>query len=819
MATIDSKTNVYEITRSTPGSISNLEQLIRNIVKEVLLEVINTEEFRGPRGNDGNDGANGVDGINGIDGNDGNDGLDGSNLDIGCTNVVCYDDSGKDNSWYTLISGVKAEWNNNIAAAQTQWEAYADKNKSWAVLRNLIYAKHDENTASINSQMATYVDDFKALAYHTDLLQATYNGVSSRIKEDAKVWAGDIAGNIIPYNDDPCANGKPLDTSRELVIGDIAEYPINGSARSGYKQYVGTNIVNHGCPWITTSSAGTASFGEAKSLYTDSKGRITGWEYVSGASKGNYKSEFVISADNFYIQDSSTKDNVNFKITDGVTTIGNKNVPVHLGHGITFPSNAGVGDTFLFDTDNHIYRYKGNNTWEDTVGSRGATTISYSDSVTSPSDSQLDSWFRTFTTFDDYKKGDTIIYTYDDNTDGYTKYYRRTSDNFRSWSPPYSLLVNGNMIVDGSITADKVNLSGAVENNHASLVVGDVSNSALYYGVYAYTDVYQGSAVAGRATGSNSMGVQGWSNGSGGVGVRGYASESGSIGVLGEGSNIAVKGHGTNYGGYFEGNTGNYLEGGTYGAYAYSSGGYGIYANAGAQAFRGVGYDGGHFSSNNSGGSGVASFGGSGKGIWANGDTTSYINSLTVDSGTSAFTGVHICLLPITQDIVIGKLVYEEIVHSYGNIFNAISTVEYTDSQDDKRVIGVIGLSPSNTSEEIKMLPCVERIEVDNGSLTESGEIDYSIEYQSQIDISVETMESDYHLLRVNSLGEGMIMVNSENGDIEHGDLLSSSINGCAQNQGDDVVRSITVAKAREAVVWADENDTEKLIACFYMCG
>lgn len=58
-----------------------------------------------------------------------------------------------------------------------------------------------------------------------------------------------------------------------------------------------------------------------------------------------------------------------------------------------------------------------------------------------------------------------------------------------------------------------------------------------------------------------------------------------------------------------------------------------------------------------------------------------------------------------------------------------------------------------------------------------------------------------YDLLVVNSVGEGQINVCGRNGDVEAGDLLiTSRMRGKAERQDDDIVRAITVAKAREAV-------------------
>jgi hypothetical protein len=71
----------------------------------------------------------------------------------------------------------------------------------------------------------------------------------------------------------------------------------------------------------------------------------------------------------------------------------------------------------------------------------------------------------------------------------------------------------------------------------------------------------------------------------------------------------------------------------------------------------------------------------------------------------------------------------------------------------------------------------------------------------------------------VNALGEGQINVCGENGNIAAGDLIvTSSTAGKGMKQDDDIVRSKTVAKAREAVTFASPTEVQQ-IACIYLCG
>lgn len=79
--------------------------------------------------------------------------------------------------------------------------------------------------------------------------------------------------------------------------------------------------------------------------------------------------------------------------------------------------------------------------------------------------------------------------------------------------------------------------------------------------------------------------------------------------------------------------------------------------------------------------------------------------------------------------------------------------------------------------------------------------------------------ENSYHLIKFNGVGEGAINVCGEGGDISKGDLIvTSSIPGKGMKQGDDIVRSYTVAKAREDVTFSSPTDV-KMVPCIYLCG
>lgn len=71
----------------------------------------------------------------------------------------------------------------------------------------------------------------------------------------------------------------------------------------------------------------------------------------------------------------------------------------------------------------------------------------------------------------------------------------------------------------------------------------------------------------------------------------------------------------------------------------------------------------------------------------------------------------------------------------------------------------------------------------------------------------------------INAVGEGMVNVTGEGGNLLPGDLITtSSTPGKGMRQADDVVRASSVAKCREAVTF-DNPDQVRMVACIYLCG
>ena len=86
--------------------------------------------------------------------------------------------------------------------------------------------------------------------------------------------------------------------------------------------------------------------------------------------------------------------------------------------------------------------------------------------------------------------------------------------------------------------------------------------------------------------------------------------------------------------------------------------------------------------------------------------------------------------------------------------------------------------------------------------------------------------EDDVHRDLVNKhliagLGDGVVLVNDQGGDIEIGDYIctASGSGGYGCKQSDDILHNYTVAKVIEDVVWSAVSGSTKLVACTYHCS
>jgi len=172
------------------------------------------------------------------------------------------------------------------------------------------------------------------------------------------------------------------------------------------------------------------------------------------------------------------------------------------------------------------------------------------------------------------------------------------------------------------------------------------------------------------------------------------------------------------------------------------------------------------------------------------------------------FTGAHDVLVPVGTTITVGNIVCDVKLIIAKNITNTIFEVAQSTSANQVP----IGVMVTNNgllanSKPAAFIEKYEYVEVD-GRLVSTA-IMYP-EYDANKDL--------YDYCGANAVGEGQVYVCGESGNIAVGDLIvTSSIPGVGMKQSDNIVRNITVGKARQAVTFT--NSDPILVPCIYLCG
>lgn len=281
------------------------------------------------------------------------------------------------------------------------------------------------------------------------------------------------------------------------------------------------------------------------------------------------------------------------------------------------------------------------------------------------------------------------------------------------------------------------------------------ASGATGYGVYATSSGSSKAAVYGVGS-SSTAGVAGDSNS--GRGLQGKAI--GGYGVWGEATStsvgVGVYGHGGDYGGQFD---------------APHSGGHGVHAT------------------------------GATYGAWLHGGT---FDAFLANTGTAgSFTGAHDALYPKSStEPVLGDIVVRTGVAYKESVSSTIHYVDRCSSVESKKTYGII----SNF------------VELEDYDSTKDPAIDVA-SLRSLTETEYETLQGTHKRAIVNGIGEGQINVCDDNGNIEDGDLICTSLTpGKGQlYTGND--SRVIVAQACEGVDWSQETETTKMIACIYMCS
>lgn len=198
----------------------------------------------------------------------------------------------------------------------------------------------------------------------------------------------------------------------------------------------------------------------------------------------------------------------------------------------------------------------------------------------------------------------------------------------------------------------------------------------------------------------------------------------------------------------------------------------------------------------------------SGEGVWGIGGTNG-VNGYGITRdfyatgpGTNyaSFTGSHDAL--VKKDTLINEsdIVEDICIVNIASSTQTISEIGITNTIKSKKVIGVMG---SREKFNQNSVPVGLKVFFEDSDIP-----DYNY------------IEKTYDCCLIHALGEGVINVCNDGGNIYAGDYIcSSSRPGKGMRQDDDLLHNYTVAKAREDCIWLDGEDDIRTIACIYHCG
>jgi hypothetical protein len=173
-------------------------------------------------------------------------------------------------------------------------------------------------------------------------------------------------------------------------------------------------------------------------------------------------------------------------------------------------------------------------------------------------------------------------------------------------------------------------------------------------------------------------------------------------------------------------------------------------------------------------------------------------------SNYGPFTGTHDALILKDDAADVGDIVVDVEVVAQKSISNAITRVERSSTAEQPGALGVVSsradLHP-NAPPPALAAPRDPLLSYDVLAEAHTG------------------LPDTHDRLTVNAVGEGLINVVGQGGDIGIGDLIvTSDTAGKGMRQADNIVRGHTVAKAREAAAFATPGEV-KTIACIYVSG
>jgi hypothetical protein len=186
-------------------------------------------------------------------------------------------------------------------------------------------------------------------------------------------------------------------------------------------------------------------------------------------------------------------------------------------------------------------------------------------------------------------------------------------------------------------------------------------------------------------------------------------------------------------------------------------------------------------------------------------DSYSFYATAGPNGSYGPFTGSHDAFVTPGTTYTPGDIVVDVQVLAKGDVSNAVTLVALSTATQQKSVVGVVA------SSQIKdHIPAAMAMYIESTSTMTAGTFVLDPQYQSVVD--------NNDMIIINSVGEGLINVCGEGGNIEIGDYItSSSTPGKGMRQADDLMHSYTVAKSREAYTFTSTEVVQ--IACTYHCG
>ena len=419
--------------------------------------------------------------------------------------------------------------------------------------------------------------------------------------------------------------------------------------------------------------------------------------------------------------------------------------------------------------------------------------------------------------------------------------------------------VVANHIVTGTIDASKLHVDALSTSKfycsdsnsellHSGITIRNLTETvSSLIAVGGFSTKLSGTGVHGSVEdgGTGSRGIVGVANeGSGVVGVGGITSNcfgvqgNGNVGVKGYGDDVGVWGHGINgYGVYGEASEESAIFGNNtsigYAGYFINSGAsqdWVLYVEQTGTTTNYISYVKGSMQVNSvcavgtlySFNDATADYFNAGDGDGggagdAYGLTTGAYKAY-IGGGVEPFTGAHICLMSEVDKPVIGDIatVYDAYGHS---ISQSYFYVRPSIIANDKKIVGVYtGVTQPIMDMVLSTGDFSEPPVRDENNPPIGDEV--RILKEEYADYINNLISEGYYTASVNSVGEGMMNVCDENGDIESGDYIcSSNVFGKGMRQESECMMNYTVAKALETVAWSDESQNVKLICVTYHCG